>query len=320
MDPISGIIGGASGLISGIGGLFSAGAERKQRRQAAELAQKGVAELQGGLGYDPAKALEFLGLTNKSAYDSMDPASKAASMEALAQLVKRGAGTGLDIQSKQALSSAIARTGAAQNAARQAVLQEMMARGGANQGDALAGMLSGVQGNYGNLAEATGQASAAAEQRRLEANVLASRAGQQQQQLEQQKAAALDALQRFNVGARQNTLDLERQYRQGAAGQYLGAGQVMAGMAPSAGKPIQSGADALAGLLGKGYQAGQAAGWWGGGSQGGDTTGYDFNQGYGGGSQSPDLGNWSMQLNQPTTPYQYGQDIPQTNLKKGSAW
>jgi hypothetical protein len=234
-----------SGLASTVAGAVGAAKERKMRKKAAELAQKGVGELQGGKGYSADKALEFLGLTNQSAYDSMDPESKGYSMDALKNLVARGSGSGLDVQSKQALSEAIGRSGAAQNAARQAVMQEYQQRGQSGGGQELLGMLTGQQQNYGNLAGATGQAAAAAEQRRLEANVLASRAGQQQQQLEQQKASALDALQRFNVGARQNTLGLEKDYRQGAAGAYQGAANTLAGLAPGAARPAQNMGNAI---------------------------------------------------------------------------
>lgn len=321
MDPWSMGIGAAAQGIGSIFNFFGASEQRKLQRQAAELAQKGVGELQGGTGYDPNQALAFLGLTDKSAYQDMDPAAKAASMEALNQLVNRGRGTGLDIQSKEALSQAIARSGAAQNAARQAILQEYTNMGGqGGSGAALAAMLQGQQANYGQLAEATGTASAAAEQRRLEANVLASRAGQQQQQLEQQKAAALDALQRFNVGARQNTLDLENKYRQGAASQYLGAGQVMAGMNKDAARPAQSMGSAIGQGLGAIGSFGQQMGWWGGGqSQPAEGTGYDYWQGTQA-DQSPSLGNWTLQQPQAPANYSPQYQIPESKLKPGSAW
>lgn len=320
MDPFTAGIGAVGGITKGLFDLFGASQQRKLQRQAAELAQRGVGELQGGKGYNAQDALAFLGLTDRSAYQDMDPASKVASMEALAQLVKRGAGTGLDIQSKEALSQAIARSGAAQNAARQAILQEYTNMGGqGGSGAALAAMLQGQQANYGQLAEATGTASAAAEQRRLEANVLASRAGQQQQQLEQQKAAALDALQRFNVGARQNTLDLENKYRQGAASQYLGAGQTMAGIAKDASRPYGGAAEAFSGAAQGVNALGQQMGWWGNQTQPqGEPSGYDYWQG---GNQQPNLGNWTMQQPQAPANYSPQYQIPETKLKNpGSAW
>lgn len=239
--------------------LYGAHKQRQQQKRAAALTQKGIAELQGGKGYQADKALEFLGLTDKSAYQDMDPEARGYSMDALKNLIERGSGTGLDVQSRVALDEATRRSGAMRNAAMKAIMQDYQQRGQAGSGAELAAQLSGAQGDYSALAGATGQAAAAAEQRRLEANVLASRAGQQQQQLEQQKAAALDALQRFNVGARQDTLGLEQKYRQGAAGQYATAGNQMAGLArdaqvpfASAGEQIQSGAKALQSLFGGG--------------------------------------------------------------------
>lgn len=238
---------GSSALNAGVS-LYGASQERKMRRRAAELAQKGVGELQGGTGYNYANALKALGLTDQSAYSSMDPVARQASMQALQNLVQRGSGSGLDIQSRQALAEATSRSGAAQNAARQAVMQEYLQRSSGGSGAELAAMLGGQQASYGQLAGATGQAAAAAEQRRLEANVLASRAGQQQQQLEQQKAAALDALKRFNVGARQSALDLERQYRGGAADVYGRAGAIMGGQAGGVGRTYDQTGAALSSL------------------------------------------------------------------------
>jgi hypothetical protein len=247
MDPISAGISAGSGLVSAGLNAYGAAQERKMREKAAALAQKGVEELKGGKGYNADQALQFLGLTDKSQFDAMDPAAKQASMTALNALVERGAGSGLDVQSKNALSQATARSGAAQNAARQAVMQEYANRGTTGSGAELAGLLGGQQAAYGQMAGATGDAAAAAEQRRLEANVLASRAGEGQQGIEQQTAQAKDALQRFNVGAKQNTLGLEKDYRQGAAGTYTSAANTMAGLAPTAGAPYAAAGKAVAG-------------------------------------------------------------------------
>ena len=290
MDPYSAAIGAVSQLGSTALNAYGASKERKMRQKAAELAQKGVGELKGGKGYNSADALQFLGLTDKSQYENMDPAAKQASMTALQNLVERGSGSGLDIQSRQALSEAMARSGASQNAARQAVMQEYANRGTSGSGAELAGLLSGQQASYGQMAGATGQAAAAAEQRRLEANVLASRAGQQQQQLEQQKAAAQDALQRFNVGAKQNTLGLEQQYRQGAAGAYAGAGNTLAGLSSQVATPYAAMGQQVS-------NAGQAiAGWMNPSTQyGGNNMPAYSGQGTGqdrqlGGGYSPDTG------------------------------
>lgn len=279
MDPYSGAIGAASGLIGTIGGLFGASSERKMRKRAAAMAESAAKEMRGGTGYNLKDSLAALGLTDRSAYQGMDNEAKGYSMDALRNLIQRGSGSGLDVQSRQALSEAMARSGAAQNAARQAVMQEYAQRGQAGGGQELAAQLAGQQANYGQMAQATGQAAAAAEQRRLEANVLASRAGQQQQQLEQQKAAALDALQRFNVGARQNALELERQYRGGASGALTQGANIMGGMATQASAPSRAMGEGLGSLLSSGYQVGKDQGWWGGGQP---SSGSSYAGGYGG--------------------------------------
>ena len=312
MDPISAGLGAVSNIASGVFGAISSAKQRQLQREAAELAQKGVGELQGGTGYDPNKALEFLGLTDKSAYENQDPRVRDQSLEALNQLVKRGSGSGLDIQSKQALSEASARSGGAQRAARGAILQEYLNKGGEASGGTLAAMLGGQQAAYGENAAASGAASAAAEQRRLEANVLASRAGQGQQGIDQAKAAAIDALRRFNVGAKQGTLGLEQTYRQGAANVYDSAGKTMAGLA---GQP-----NPMAAMPGAINQAAQGA-----------KGVYDM---FTGGNPAPSAGagtGWeppsgslgNTQLQQPSAPgnYQYGNPLPQTQLKKEEgAW
>jgi hypothetical protein len=290
--------------------MIGAAQQRKLQKQAAELAQKGVGELQGGTGYDPSKALEFLGLTDKSAYEDQDPVARAQSMEALNKLVERGSGSGLDIQSRDALSQAAARAGGAQHAARQAILQEYLNKGGEASGGALAAALQGQQASYGDMAAQTGSAAAAAEQRRLEANVLAARAGQGQQGIDQAKAAAIDALRRFNVGAKQGTLGLEADYRKGAADVYQGAGRTMAGLAgqPSPMAGMGQGAQALAGIAQTAYGMTQGQ------PSAGAGTGWDAQ------GSAPNLGNWSLQ--QPSAPANYtGSDyqIPETKLKPG-AW
>jgi hypothetical protein len=302
MDPISAGVGAAGSIFSSIFGAVGAAKQRELQRQAAELAQKGADELKGGTGYDPNSALAFLGLNDKSAYEDQDPVARQQSMEALNQLVNRGKGSDLDIQSKQALSEGIARSGGAQNAARRAIIQEYANKGG-DSGSQLGAMLQSQQANYGDLAGATGAASAAAEQRRLEANVLASRAGQGQQGIDQAKSAAIDALRRFNVGAKQGTLGLEREYRQGAAGVYDSAGKTMAGIATNAGKPYTSVGEFGNNLLeaGKGVYnsfAGNNA------PSAGPGTDWSAQP------ASPNLGNWSTQLQAPE----------KLKLDTGKAW
>jgi hypothetical protein len=193
-------------VINGITSIAGMSSADKQREREKQLWDDYLSRAQGQTSLDVNKALGFLGLTDKSAYSDMDPRAKGMSMEALTQLINRGKGTGLDTQSRVALQQAMGQTGAAASAARQGVFRDYQQMGQAGSASQLGAALQGNQAVYGELASASGQASASAEQRRLEANVLASRAGQQQQQLEQQQAAAYDALKRFNVGARQNTL------------------------------------------------------------------------------------------------------------------
>ena len=247
-DAIGGVTNLASSVISGIMG-------NKQRKKAAGAWDDYIKQAKGQMSLDPTKSLEFLGLQDKSALESMDPAAKNASMEALGQLVKRGAGSGLDVQSREALQQGMRQSGAAARAARQSVLQDYQARGTGGSGAELAAALGGSQQAYGDLANATGQASAAAEQRRLEANVLASRAGQQQQQLGQQQAQATDALRRFNAGARQNVLGQQQSAMQNMATGYGGKSSALAGTAQANQASLNNMGQAAAGVAGGAAQA-----------------------------------------------------------------
>lgn len=229
MFGIDDAIGAGAGLLGGIlGEVFG----NQKRNKASNAWNDYINQANNQMSLDPQKALEFLGLTDQTAYDQMDPRSKEASMQAIQQLIKRGSGTGMDVQSRQALGEAQNQAGNASRAARQAVMQEYQQRGAGGSGAELAGALQGNQAAYSDLAGASGQAAAASEQRRLEANVLASRAGQQQQQLEQQKAAATDALRRFNVGARQDLLSQQQSAMKNLGYGYGGLAGVYSGQAP----------------------------------------------------------------------------------------
>jgi hypothetical protein len=198
-------------VIGAFTSLFGESEAKKQRQKAEQRLDEAFGQAKNQYALDPTKSLDFLGLTNRSAYQDMNPYARNVSNEALGQLLKRGSGTGLDIQSREALQQGIGQAGGAARAARQAVLQDYQQKGTGGSSAELAAALGGTQQVYGDLANASGQAAAAAEQRRLEANVLASRAGQQQQAVDQNTAAAQDALRRFNVGARQNTLTNQMQ-------------------------------------------------------------------------------------------------------------
>lgn len=163
----------------------------------------------GQMALDPQKALAFLGLTNRSAVEDLDPLAREQSMEATKRLLDRGAGTGLDIQGKTALAEANRQAGGQARAARQAILQEYANRGQVGSGGQMLGDLMGSQAAFEGAAASGGQAAAAAEQRRLEANLLAGRQAQGQQGVDQAKAAAIDTLRRFNVGAKQGVISGE---------------------------------------------------------------------------------------------------------------
>lgn len=289
MFGLDDLIGGFGGALFGALGESAAAAKRYQAVQAMD---EYLQQARGQKSLDPGAALAFLGLTDKSAYGDMDPRGKEASMEALAQLIKRGSGSGLDTQSRVGLQQAMGQSGAAARAARQAVMQEYQQRGTGGSSAELASALQGNQQGYGDLANATGQAAAASEQRRLEANVLASRAGQQQQQLEQQQAAAMDALRRFNVGARQNVLQQQIDAMRNLWSGYQGKGAILMDQAPQAAAGwANMGANVIGGLGSayKGISSGNT------GSKGTDIGATPYDQGwnnYSGPGFSPTYNPW----------------------------
>lgn len=245
------------GLMGEIGGA--------SRRKAAERAlREYLALAKNQLGMDPQKALQFLGLSDRSAYDNLPGDMRDMSVEATRRMLERGSGTGLDTQSRVALSEANRAAGGQARAARQAVLAEYQNRGTAGAPAELAAQMMGAQQAYEGSAASGGTAAAAAEQRRLEANLLGSRSAQSQQGIDQAKAAALDALYRFNTQAKQGTIQNQISAMGNignAYGAYVSGLQANANAGPRTGANIGGAAGVLGGL---GYQYGQGEGWWGG--------------------------------------------------------
>jgi hypothetical protein len=199
-----GMIGGGigesvGGIVGGIRGLW-------RGRKSDKAYEDYLRRARGQLAMDPEKALAFLKLSDRSAMEDMDPTSKGYGLEATRRLLERGAGTGLDTQGKVALAEANQRAGGQARAARQAIIQEYANRGQVGSGAQMAGDLAGSQAAYEAAAASGGQAAAAAEERRLNANYMAGQQAQGQQGLEQARAQAIDALRKFNVGARQNVV------------------------------------------------------------------------------------------------------------------
>jgi len=158
------------------------------------------------IAMDPQKALAFLKLSDRSAYEDMDPRARGMGMEATQRLLDRGAGTGLDVQGKVALAEANRQAGGQARAARQAILAEYANRGQVGSGGQMAADMMGSQAAYEGAAASGGQAASGAEERRLNANYMAGQQAQGQQGIDQNKAAAMDLLRRFNVGARQGAI------------------------------------------------------------------------------------------------------------------
>jgi hypothetical protein len=164
--------------------LMKQAQENKWRGAASATWEDYLKQAKSMISMDPAKAESFLQLSDKSAYDTMNPLAEQQANTATERLLETGSGTGLDTQSRVALQQAMAQSGGAARAARQAVMSNYAQRGTGGSGAELGAALAGTQQGYGDLASASGQAAAAAQQRRLEANTLAGRTAQAQQGLE----------------------------------------------------------------------------------------------------------------------------------------
>jgi hypothetical protein len=238
--------------------LMKQAQENKWRGAASATWDDYLAKAKSMISMDPEGAKNFLQLTDKTAYDSMDPRAEQASQTAIDRLIETGSGSGLDTQSRVAMQQGMGQSGAAARAAREAVMSSYRRGGTGGSSQEMGAALMGNQQGYSDLAAAGGQAAAGAQQRRLEANTLASRAAQQQQQLQQQKAQARDALNRFNVTARQNVLGQQQSamttYGQGASGKANAYG----GFANNVNQFGSSGAGVAGGI---GAAAGVATDW-----------------------------------------------------------
>jgi len=242
--------------------LMKQAQENKWRGAASATWEDYLKQAKQMISMEPDKAKAFLELPQDTAYDKMDPRAEQASNTAIDRLVETGGGSGLDTQSRVAMQQGMGQSGAAARAAREAVMSSYRRGGTGGSAQEMGAALMGNQQGYSDLAAAGGQAAAGAQQRRLEANTLASRAAQQQQQLLQQKAQARDALNRFNVTARQNVLGQQQSamstYGQGVSGKanaYGGFannvnqfGSSGAGVAGAVGQAAGAGADWLSNL------------------------------------------------------------------------
>ncbi len=208
MSAIGGAIGGMVGMATG-------GADRAQEAQRRDEAVKALQ------GYKTQAAGQ-----GGTQFDKMDPTSRNAMLQALADYQNKAQSGGLDARAQAALEQGVARgqQGAAQSAAQvqgeaarrgaaqgpAAMIAQQVAQQQAAQGSRNAGLQSGAMAEEARMAALQGQLGAAGQVHGADA----------------QRAAAQDAINRFNVqNAQMNISNAARQ-----AGQVAGAQQNVADM------------------------------------------------------------------------------------------
>jgi hypothetical protein len=192
MDPFTAsvLVGGAGEVV---GGLLGGGDEKRARRER----ERALAEL-AGLNVEA-------GASPLDAYNA-DPRLRLAQTGAVDELGRVGREGGMDIGSRVALREAQDETSARERGSREAILQGMAMRGQSGGGAELAAQLTNQQGAAARDASTGARAAADARTRALTALTQSGQlAGQTRGQdfgEAEGKAAAHDAIERFNASQR----------------------------------------------------------------------------------------------------------------------
>lgn len=156
---------------------------------------------------------------------STDPRLRQAQMAALDQLTRIGSEGGLTDTDRAAILEAQNQMGAQERGSREAILQNMAARGLGGSGTELMAQLANQQGQATRGALAGTQIAADARQRALDAILGGGQLGGQIQGQDfaqaQAKAQAQDVINRFNAANMQNQINMNVMNRNQAAAQNL---------------------------------------------------------------------------------------------------
>lgn len=236
---------GADVLGGGLGAMFGDDDRERQRRLWEQLK---VPELER---LNP----ETVGQSDLSGYQE-DPRLRAAKYNALAKLRGIEDSGGLTLEDKAAQNEALTASGRAQRAGFSRIRDDAAGRGGLNNGSTLAMQLAHEQESNDQAAR-TGLSTAGAAQRRMfdamrERASLAGQMSSQEFGQASQKAAAKDAINQYNAGARaraaQYNAGLGQQdfynrmaKTQGASGYYGGEADRKAGQWSGMGSAVGGG-------------------------------------------------------------------------------
>jgi hypothetical protein len=249
------------GFGEAVGGLFGNGAASEDQQRSLDALKAALAQYQN-LNPTDVNLLLKQAQTGSSNFDSTDPTGMDAQKSALSQLQSVYQNGGLRPEDRVAQEQATNAAAQASTAQQGAVMQNMASRGQLGGGAELAGRLAAQQNSAQNAHNAGSTAAANASQRALQAMLQSGQLGGQMNQQEQQKAAAKDALNRFNasqrMGAYQTNWGQQMDKAGGVAnaqnnlsGYYGGQAQrtrsQYAGVGRAIGGAVGGGADAMTG-------------------------------------------------------------------------
>jgi len=177
----------------------------------ADLVQQGV--------LTPEMAQTFL--QQASAYEQMDPATRAAQMGALGDLQDVVSSDGMDPQARAALYELQSQGATQERGQREAILQNAAARGIGGSGLELGSQLANQQGSATSLANQGFQSAADANARKMAAIQGVGQLGGQVWGQDAQAAAAQNAINQFNTANRQSTENQNVGWRNQADAQNL---------------------------------------------------------------------------------------------------
>lgn len=216
----------ATQVAAGLIGQAQAAKDRKEQKKLYEAAAAEIAKVLPPNPEDQAVMLEqfkqagvltpettqYLGDIQSSMEGvSTDPRLKEAQYSALAKMQQVGK-EGLTFEDKLALQDINNQQGQIERGQRQAILQNMAARGMGGSGAELAANLAAQQGSAGTRSRESMAVAAQAQKRALEAMMQSGQmAGSMRNQdfgEQAQKAAAIDAIKRFNMA---NRYDVQNQ-------------------------------------------------------------------------------------------------------------
>lgn len=207
-----------------VGGIFSWDANERDRQ-----AQRDAYEAMMNSQRSAENAAKRENIIGRSAFEgiSTDPALRAAQMRAINSMSQLADSNGLDPQSLAMMAESERAAAGQEQAQRQAIQQNMQARGMGGSGAEVAGLLAAQQGGANRSAQGARESAAQARMRALDAmgRMYDMSSGVRGQDWGENaaKAGAVDSWQRFNANQKDKALDRVLQanaQRQGATAGY----------------------------------------------------------------------------------------------------